>query len=320
MIYNNELYLNVLKENCKIYDKLSIISGYASASFLERIIEEFPNLKIELFIGMSQEGVLRANHKQYLRIMSINKNVNIYYQYKAALTHIKAYVFSNSEETKSFAGSANFTENGFIFNNELLCETNESLNELFDDQKKKSKLCNDKSINEYLQIVDKRNLREDIFNDIDSIKKNIKEFNKKNNIKSDLKVDNSDVFIKLPIVVPLKANKRWDSSGINGEFSNRNPHLIKSNYNNVADMKSFFIQDAELDIIDFKGESIKGKLDGEFNRELHFLNINLYDYFSNIIGLKEKTPITHEHLEYFGYKFFTFKKVDSNKYLLTFTN
>ena len=26
MIYNNELYLNVLKENCKIYDKLSIIS------------------------------------------------------------------------------------------------------------------------------------------------------------------------------------------------------------------------------------------------------------------------------------------------------
>ena len=33
MIYNNELYLNVLKENCKIYDKLSIISGYASASF-----------------------------------------------------------------------------------------------------------------------------------------------------------------------------------------------------------------------------------------------------------------------------------------------
>ena len=50
MIYNNELYLNVLKENCKIYDKLSIISGYASASFLERIIEEFPDLKIELFI------------------------------------------------------------------------------------------------------------------------------------------------------------------------------------------------------------------------------------------------------------------------------
>ena len=62
-----------------------------------------------------------------------------------------------------------------------------------------------------MQFVDNRNLREDIFNDIDSIK-NIKEFNKKNNIKSDLKVDNSDVFIKLPIVVPLKANKRWDSS------------------------------------------------------------------------------------------------------------
>ena len=182
MIYNNELYLNVLKENCKIYDKLSIISGYASASFLERIIEEFPDLKIELFIGMSQEGVLKANHKQYLRIMSINKNVNIYYQYKAALTHIKAYVFSNYEETKSFVGSANFTENGFIFNNELLCETNESLNELFNDQKEKSKLCNDNSINEYLQFVDNRNLREDIFNDIDSIKKNIKEFNKKNNI------------------------------------------------------------------------------------------------------------------------------------------
>ena len=40
--------------------------------------------------------------------------------------------------------------------------------------KKKSKLCNDKSINEYLQFVDNRNLREDIFNDIDSIKKILK--------------------------------------------------------------------------------------------------------------------------------------------------
>ena len=42
--------------------------------------------------------------------------------------------------------------------------------------------------------------------------------------------------------------------------------------------------------------------------ENYILNINLYDYFSNIIGLKEN-PITHEHLEYFGYKFFTFKKL-----------
>ena len=96
-------------------------------------------------------------------------------------------------------GSANFTENGFIFNNELLCETNESLNELFNDQKEKSKLCNDNSINEYLQFVDNRNLREDIFNDIDSIK-NIKEFNKKNNIKSDLKVDNSDVLLNYQLL------------------------------------------------------------------------------------------------------------------------
>ena len=46
---------------------------------------------------MSQEGVLKANHKQYLRIMSINKN----YQYKAALTHIKAYVFLTMKRLKA---------------------------------------------------------------------------------------------------------------------------------------------------------------------------------------------------------------------------
>ena len=50
---------------------------------------------------MSQEGVLKANHKQYLRIMSINKNVNIYYQYKAPLTHIKAYVFLTMKRLKA---------------------------------------------------------------------------------------------------------------------------------------------------------------------------------------------------------------------------
>lgn len=318
-IFYNNLYSNVLKENCNMFNKLTIISGYASASFLQRVLVEFPNLYIDLYIGMSQEGILISNHNKFLEIMRTYPNVKVYYQVNGNLTHIKSYTFSANEKIKTFIGSANFIENGFICNNEILSEINEPMIQLHDKQKEVSKLCTDKDIGSYIKFSDNKLQNEDIFNEIDLIKSKIEYFNKENNIYNEVDSKFLSNYIKLPVVVPLKASALWDSTGINSIFKDKQPNLVMANYNS-SKLKEFFNESMTNYVYDFENTLLKCELDGPFKRELHFLNINIYDYFRKIIGLKEQTPITHEHLEYFGYKFFTFKKVESNKYLLTFTN
>ena len=87
-------------------------------------------MNINLYIGMSQEGIITENHNKYIQIMNKHDRVNVYYQVIGELTHIKLYSFSKEEVFKNFMGSVNFTENGFIYNNELLCEFNDSINKL----------------------------------------------------------------------------------------------------------------------------------------------------------------------------------------------
>ncbi|OLF33327.1 phospholipase D family protein [Staphylococcus borealis] len=318
-IYNKDLYSNVLKENCAKFKTLNIISGYASASFLNRIIDNYPKLNINVYIGMSQEGIITENHKKYIQIMNSYDHVKVYYQVSGEPTHIKLYNFSTEENHKNFMGSANFTENGFIYNNELLCETNENTSRLFKKQNKNSMLCNSLNIREYIKFVDNKLQNEDSYNEIDKIRSKIEYFNKQNDINSDINNDMTDKYIKLPIVIPKKASAMWKRSGINAGFGNKFAHLVMSNYNS-SKLKEFFNEGLIENIYDFENTNILCELKGTFNRELHFVDINIYDYFRKLIGLNEITPITHEHLEYFGYKYFTFKKTEENKYLLTFTN
>ncbi|MEX6321353.1 phospholipase D family protein [Staphylococcus haemolyticus] len=313
------MYSNVLKENCVKFKTLNIISGYASASFLTRIIDSYPQLNINLYIGMSQEGIITENHNKYIQIMNKHDRVNVYYQVIGELTHIKLYSFSKEEVFKNFMGSANFTENGLIYNNELLCEFNDSINKLLKKQHENSMLCNSPNIRKYINFVDNKLQSEDKYNEMDKIRSKIEYFNKQNDICSNINTEMTDKYIKLPIVIPKKASFMWETSGINAKFGNKFSHLVMSNYNS-SKLQEFFNEELVNYIYDFENTNMFCELKGTFNRELHFIDMDIYDYFRKLIGLKEITPITHEHLEYFGYKYFTFKKIEQNKYLLTFTN
>lgn len=319
VIYNKDLYTNVLKKHCTNFETLNIISGYASASFLKRVIDSYPHLNINIYIGMSQEGIITDNHNKYIQIMNRNDRIKVYYQVNGELTHIKLYSFSKEGTNKNFMGSANFTENGFIYNNELLSEINDDTNSFFEKQLENSMLCNSSNISKYINFVDNKLQNEDSYNEIDQIRNKIEYFNREHSISKYLNTDMTDKYIKLPIVIPKKASAIWETSGINAKFGNKDSHLVMSNYNS-SKLKEFFNPEKVSYIYDFENTNILCELKGTFNRELHFVDIDIYDYFRKLIGLKENTPITHEHLEYFGYEYFTFKKTEENKYLLTFTN
>ncbi|MDQ0197084.1 restriction endonuclease PLD domain-containing protein [Neobacillus ginsengisoli] len=106
------------------YRTLSILSGYASSAFLTHILTKFPDLEIELVIGMAKkDGIRRWDHEQYKRIMNDNPNITISYHKILPGVHTKIYHWSNGRllnDSTTFIGSANFSWNGFRDQNELL--------------------------------------------------------------------------------------------------------------------------------------------------------------------------------------------------------
>ena len=320
--YTENLYENVIKKNASKSTSFKIITGYASYHFVEKILKEFPKLTICLFIGMSLQGIPKEDHEGYKKLMQ-KYNIKIYYQIYGANTHIKAYKFVGENINEVLVGSANFTENGFVNNNELLTNINNGLNNLFVDQEKRSMLCTDKSILTYIQLVDV-GLESDPLttnkyindNKVLENKSKINELMKKNfpNYYNRYNFN----YISVPIVVDEKANKNWDKEGINSLFNGlkSKPFLIMNNKNSKQ-LKEFLPSNERFVVYDFNDEILNCELSGEFNRELHFLNVNIYDYIQNILNLNETTPITYNHLKYLGYHFITFKKINDKEYLMT---
>lgn len=111
------------------YRNLRILTGYSASSFLVYILERYPDVNIDLTIGMAKkDGISDWDHSQYKRIMNENNRVNINYQIADPPLHTKIYSWNHSitNESLTFIGSANFSWNGFGRQNELLSEVNNS--------------------------------------------------------------------------------------------------------------------------------------------------------------------------------------------------
>ena len=53
--------------------KIKVITGYTSGSFLSYFVLLFPNVEMEIYIGMSQQGITSENHQKYLEIVAKNQ-------------------------------------------------------------------------------------------------------------------------------------------------------------------------------------------------------------------------------------------------------
>ncbi|WP_330948740.1 restriction endonuclease PLD domain-containing protein [Virgibacillus sp. MG-45] len=106
------------------YRKLKVLSGYASSAFLTHILSNYPDLSLELIIGMAcKDGITEWDHKRYRQIVSNNPQVDIKYQRSLPAVHSKIYHWYQNDEfdtNEAFIGSSNFSWAGFRDQMELM--------------------------------------------------------------------------------------------------------------------------------------------------------------------------------------------------------
>ena len=112
------LYEKILISPVERATHLYIISGYASATFAKKHLEECleinSELKINLIIGMKRKGA--ADHDAFIDLIrKYPKNFSGYYFQGKPEIHSKVYGWFNAESPlRGFSGSANYSQYGFF--------------------------------------------------------------------------------------------------------------------------------------------------------------------------------------------------------------
>lgn len=324
--YVKNLYEKIIRRNSN-YNSLKVMTGYASSTFLEKVIEEFPKIKIEMYIGMSRQGISKQNHTAFCDIMKNYDNVYIYYQIKDRNNHMKILQFTSINQTKVYIGSANFTENGFINNQEIMVESYIKQDDIFNNQNKISLLCNNPSIDSFIDIYEDDTFEEETFEKNQSISfgndNQISSYQKSSTyISTFKKLKNNSNFsyftnLEIEVVLGKEENPTWSIKGINSWKENKKP-IIQSPLRKK--FENFFPANKKFDVYTDDGMLFKCQLGGKFNTELQFIDINIYEYVKNRINLEEKRPISKNDLIKYGNTKFYFTRVEENMYLLDFSN
>lgn len=119
------------------YRDLKILSGYVSPILVTKILDEFPELNLKIFVGMvSQDGISEFTHLAFQHLVRRYGNrLDVYYQIAKPGQHGNVYYWENplilGLDQKIFVGSATFTLNGFYHRNEILVEHDGNVEHLF---------------------------------------------------------------------------------------------------------------------------------------------------------------------------------------------
>lgn len=108
------------------YRHLKVLSGYVSPIFVEHVLETYSELRLEVTVGMvSMDGLAIWHHRAFLDLMNqFPGRLELYYQVARPGNHRKVYYWHDDFfAERVFVGSANFTQNGFGRQREVLVES-----------------------------------------------------------------------------------------------------------------------------------------------------------------------------------------------------
>lgn len=274
MIHTENLYSSIILKNAKNIKKFRVITGYSSGLFIERVLQDCPNASIELYIGMALQGISKIDHLRYIRL-SRRKNVNVFYVYRLPNVHQKIIeITDNSGDQITYVGSANFSENGFGKQSEILTTVADDLDGVFKTIKDQVALCSDKEILQYILLTnDNLVLKKDSTNSKVQIRKN-------RGMKNLLQCDE---YLKIPLL-----RKEWRQDvAINAKI----PYLdlVGTNYGH-------FFEKTEECKINFRNKTLVADRYGDFGKRLYFKNVNLREFVKKYLNIRSE-EITFEDVE-----------------------
>lgn len=321
MIYIRDLYQDVLKKNMTDSHHLDVISGYVSSVFLEQILEEFPEVSLNIYVGMALEGISLNEHKSYIQLSNLYEDqVKIYYQIETPLTHAKIYSFRKNNATKvTYAGSANFSQNGFKEYQEILVKLRQPLDHLFVEAGEKSLECRHPDIHQYISFFGEED--EPVSDESGRVREEPEPLGTNKNSQS---VPMSDIsrrlyrkVLKKPeMVIPILPENVSSMSdrGINARFRNQDPYLIESNNYPFA---NYFPTETVFNVVTDSGKEFKCHLSKQDYSRLIF-EPSLYDYLRTRLGVREERPLTHGDIKKMGDNLIYVSKKDENTYYFNF--
>lgn len=323
--YTDKLYENIIVPFAKESSCLKIISGYASSTFLNKVKTEFPHLQIDLFLGMTYQGISRQDHNRYSTWSKEDDKIKVFYQIHPVPNHMKIVCFRSPIKKHTYIGSANFSENGFLYQREIMTEIHDDIEELFKIQHENSIICTEKDVETFINIYDATYDRllieeQQIFEEPEKLSLEDEQQNLQNYFYLDSEFRQNSLNKKnefsIEVVLPQAQNRHWDVNGINAWRQNETPHLIQTP---KVMFDKYFPYERMFEIYTDDGIKLKAIVKGKFNsRKLYSENVNIYKYVCKRIGLKNNAPISHENLLAYGRTSMLFKRIDNKTYLMDF--
>jgi hypothetical protein len=320
MIYK-DLYNEVLVKPCQEgANTLKIISGYATSLMaLDHLVDlhqKHLKTNIKLFVGMcSGDGISLSNHRGFQSIVKSGENIFkgrfvCSYIYNAPQIHSKLYAWYRGKDLyKAFIGSANYTQNAFYRQRELLAEIHDAnITEYFSLVENDSVFCD----------LDEAETLITIHNDVNYYKRHIHE-------DQDTNTANTNTEIK-HIAVPLYSTKMGEVQNhaglnwghrdkykreLNQAYIQLPPNVYKSDFFPPAPQSFNVITDDNKSFLCRRAEKSK---EGE---TLHTPQNNSFlgEYFRNRLGLANGTFVTKKDLERYGRTDVAFYKIGDEYYM-----
>jgi len=324
MYYVTNLYENIIKKNASNNIKIRVLSGYSSANFVNLVLKDFPHIQIELYIGMAFQGIKKKDHVKY-KEMSDKQNLNVFYQVDGIPNHMKVLEFSNqANELTTFVGSANFSQQGFLFHKELMTLQKRVPNELFENQYNQSMSCLNPNVEKYINFYQDNGdsldyaeflNRHTLLNETSDKMEpdNLGRSEKWREIRFSTNIVYYNTFYVE--ILPSMNNEVWKYSGINSWVNSGEPVLIQTPR---LMFDQVFPENDVFYIYTDDGLEISATLSGHFNKYLKFNNVNIYEYVKKRIGIHNKRPIHYMDLLSYGCTNFYFERIEKNIFLMSF--
>ncbi|MBY0001441.1 NgoFVII family restriction endonuclease [Priestia aryabhattai] len=306
----------------KNFRKIKILTGYASSAFLFHILEQYPDIEIDLIIGMAKkDGINSWDHERYLQLVNEYPKVNIYYRTLSPGIHSKIYYWYDDEYTDNsitFVGSANFSWNGFRDQIELLVEANhENIDQVFNVAKLHLISCTNPNVEEHINFVNLRLKRTFKANEEVQIVEEAR--NPKNNCVQLLDLP----YVDLSLMID-RTNSIHGKSGLNwGQRDGREPNQAyipvpvpfnNANPNFFPPLKQNFtlITDDEQQLICVMAQSGRKAIHTSKNNSI------MGRYFRQRLGVPLGSKVKVQDLLNYGRTQLRIYKIDSETYFMDF--